>query len=226
MDRYSNGTRRIILKLPEPVHFYAGQYLHLVLENDKFPFSIANAPYIKEELELHIRPTPGSNDSGVIEAMLDSADRLGIEIPMGDCFITEVPNNPLILIAASTGVAQMKSIIEHIAQSGFEQPVHLYWGVLTNSDLYLTELCDDWLKNHKKFHFVPVVSETETATDWQGRTGLVGEAVLADFEDLTDVTIIVSGGPAMVYSTLDTFVARGMPTENMKSDIFSYAPRN
>ena len=223
---YSNGTRRIILELPEPVEFYAGQYLQLVLPNDKFPFSIANAPYKKEELELHIRPTPDSNDSDDIEALLDFSNHLEIEIPLGDCFITEAPDHPLILIAASTGVAQMKSIIEHIAQTGFDQPVHLYWGVLTNLDLYLAELCDSWHKNYNKFHFGPVVSEPDTAIDWQGRTGLVGEAVLADFEDLTDLTIIVSGGPRMVYATLDKFVARGMPTQNMKSDIFSYAPRN
>ena len=226
IGRYHNDTRRVILELPEPVDFHAGQYLQLVLRDKKFPFSIASAPHEREKLELHIGPTPDSDDSDAIEALLDSSDRLKIEIPLGDCFITEAPDHPLILIAASTGVTQMKSIVEHLAQSEFKQPVHLYWGVLNDSDLYLTELCDAWLQNHANFHFVPVVSEPDTATDWQGRTGLVGEAVLEDFDDLTDVTVVVSGGSGMVYATLDTFVTQGMPAGNMKSDIFSYAPRS
>ena len=226
ISHYHNGTRRIIIRPPEPVEFYAGQYLQLIVQDDKFPFSIASAPHNNEELELHIKPTPNSEESDRIEALLNFSERLDIEIPLGDCFITDAPNHPLILIAASTGVTQMKSIIEHLAQTGFEQPVYLYWGVLADSDFYLNELCETWVKNYDDFQFVPVVSETDNAPAWQGRKGLVGEAVLKDFQDLTNLTIVVSGSPGMVYATYDAFIAAGMPPTNMKSDIFSYAPRS
>ena len=175
---------------------------------------------------MHIKATPNSEESDAIESMLDCSDHLEIEIPLGDCFIKESPNNPLVLIAASTGVTQMKSIIEHLAMLGFKQAVYLYWGALTDSDFYLADLCQAWVENYDKFHFVPVVSEPEKAPAWQGRRGLVGEAVLEDFKDLTELTFIVSGSPGMVYATFDTFVAQGMPPSNMKSDIFTYAPRS
>ena len=70
-----------------------------------------------------------------------------------------------------------------------------------------------------------MISEPETSPNWTGRTGLVGNAVLEDFTDVSNVTVYVSGGPGMVYATLDAFVARGMPPENMFSDVFAYAPR-
>lgn len=225
IEYYNNDTRQVILDLPEPVDFHAGQYLQLILPEKVFPFSIASSPRVKDCLELHIRPTPESDDSTLIESMLDNATSFEVEVPLGDCFIDQAPANPLIMIAAGTGVTQMKSIFETLAAQGLNQPVYLYWGVLTESDLYLTDLCNQWQSEHEHFHFVPVVSEPETAPDWQGRTGLVGEAVLEDLDDVSDVTVVVSGGPGMVYATLDAFVARGMPEANMKSDIFSYAPR-
>ncbi len=227
INYFNRDTRQIFIDLPpdEDVTFHAGQYLQMVLPHKKCPFSIASSPGLKGQIELHVRPTPGSEDSIAIEALLDDARELEIELPLGDCFLTEPPGKPLILIAASTGITQMKSIIEFLEPAGFDHPVYLYWGVLSDSDLYLADLCQKWEDKHPNFHFIPVVSEPETSPDWQGRSGLVGEAVLEDFEDLSDVTVFVSGGPGMVYATLDSFVARGMPEESMHSDIFSYAPR-
>ena len=225
---FNRDTMQVLLDLPagEEAVFHAGQYLQLLLPHKKCPFSIASSPHVKRQLELHIRPTPGSEDSVAIEKALTESSSLEVEMPLGDCFLTQAPANPLLLLAASTGITQMKSIIEFLEPAGFAQPVYLYWGVVCDQDIYLADLCAAWQAKHDEFHFIPVVSEPETSPQWAGRTGLVGEAALADFDDVSDVTVIVSGGPAMVYATLDAFVARGMPPERMKSDIFSYAPRN
>jgi len=228
IDWYNEDTRKILLDLPagKDVTFHAGQYLQMVLPQKKCPFSIASSPHLKGQLELHIRPTPGSEDSALIEELLDNAKEIEIQVPLGDCFLTEKPENPLILLAASTGITQMKSIIEYLEPEGFDYSVYLYWGVLSDKDLYLADLCQSWADKYENFHFIPVVSEPDTSPSWTGRTGLVGEAALEDIEDVSNATVFVSGGPAMVYATLDAFMARGMPEENMKSDIFSYAPRS
>lgn len=222
---FNHDTRQIFVDVPDELSFKAGQYLQLILPNKKCPFSIASSPHLKGQIELHVRPTPGSDDSVAIEALLNDATALDIELPLGDCFLAEPPGNTLILIAASTGITQMKSIIEFLEPGGFEHPVYLYWGVLRDADFYLADLCRSWEDRHDNFHFVPVVSEPGSSPDWKGRSGLVGEAVLEDFDDLSDVTVFVSGGPAMVYATLDAFVEKGMPEQSMHSDIFSYAPR-
>lgn len=225
---YNKDTRQVLLKVPEgeSVNFKAGQYLEVVLPGGKkCPFSIANAPEVKDTIELHVRPTPSSQDSLEIEALLDSGSPVQLELPKGDCCVDVPPDNTLILLAASTGITQMKSIIEHLLPKGLSHPVHLYWGVLAETDLYLNSLCESWARSDPDFHYVPVVSEPDTSPGWQGRTGLVGDAALEDFHDLGNVTVIVGGGPAMVYATYDAFVERGLPKGNMFSDIFSYAPR-
>ncbi|MFT4633344.1 MAG: CDP-4-dehydro-6-deoxyglucose reductase [Candidatus Pseudothioglobus sp.] len=236
-ERFNSNTRKVILELPskaldnspglEPdTRFKAGQYLNIVLSDRSCPFSIASSPDATDAIELHIRPTPGSGDSVEIEALLDQGTFLDIDMPVGDCYIEQPISTPLILIAASTGISQMKSIIEFLIPRLNEQPIWLYWGVLSANDLYLSELCSSWQAQMERFTFVPVVSQPDTSPQWSGRTGLLPDAVLEDFTRLDDVTIYVSGGPGMVYATLDRFIAHGLDKNRIFSDVFSYAPRS
>lgn len=206
--------------------FKAGQYLEIVLPTGKrCPFSIANSPWEPDRIELHIRPSPESEDSRQIEKLLIPGGELEIYFPLGKCYIEEVPQRSLLLIAASTGITQMKSMLEHLLEAGVTEPVFLYWGVLVAEDLYLDDQFRKLESAHPLFHYIPVVSEPHKSTGWRGRTGLLADAVLADFDELNSLTIYVSGGPAMVYTTLDLFVASGMQRQNMHSDIFDISPR-
>lgn len=222
------NTQKLLLNLPdgETVDFKAGQYLDIILPlGEKCSFSIASPPAISNQLELHIRPTPGSADSEQIDELLRTAAVIAIEAPKGECYLETAPENSLILMAASTGISQMKSILEHIFARQLTHPVYLYWGVLVDDDLYMDESCRDWMEKISMFNYVPVVSEPENCPAWTGRTGLLPEAVLQDFPVLAEQTVYVGGGPGMVYATLDLFVERGMPEEQVHSDIFSIAPR-
>ena len=228
IEYFNEDTRMLLLEFPDgaQVDFKAGQYLEIVLPGKNCPFSIASSPARKDAIELHIRPTPDSEDSVEIEKLLDSGvDHIEINFPLGDCVLEAAPDKPMILLAASTGVTQMNSIIEYLRPNGIDQPIHLYWGVVADKDLYLDSHFRNLMKKHKNFHYIPVVSEPETSPEWRGRSGLVGEVALQDFDDLSNVTVYVGGSPGMVYATLDAFVAQGLPEGNMYSDVFSYAPR-
>lgn len=132
----------MILEVPagEAISFSAGQYLDILLAGKHCPFSIASSPDITDTIELHIRPTPGSADSVEIEKILDLAVSVDIEIPKGDCFLEAPIDKNLILIGASTGITQMKSMIEFLLPRKPEHSIWLYWGVLSAADLYLADL--------------------------------------------------------------------------------------
>jgi len=205
------------------VNFFAGQYLEVVSGKKRYPFSIASAP--GKPLELHIRPTPNSAESDQIGALLDSSSELTIDLPKGKCFLDSAPEKPLLMLAAATGISQMKSIIEHLLPHRLPHPTYLYWGVVNDKDLYLAPVCESWAAQDDNFHFVPVVSEPKNSPNWTGKTGLVGNAALEDLGDISNLSAIVGGSPNMVYATLDLFVAGGLPESNMRSDVFDYAPR-
>ena len=106
----NKDTRKILLDLPkgEILDFKAGQYLEIILPDNRCPFSIASPPHQKNTLELHIRPTPQSKDSREIEELLSRSKKICIEAPMGNCFLEDSPKESLLLVAASTGITQMK----------------------------------------------------------------------------------------------------------------------
>jgi CDP-4-dehydro-6-deoxyglucose reductase len=100
----------------------------------------------------------------------------------------------------------------------------LYWGVRSRRDLYLAELPERWASEHANFKFVPVLSEPRPEDQWQGRTGLVHEAILLDFPDLAGYQIYACGSVKMVEAAHPAFAARGLSQDDCFSDAFRLAP--
>ncbi len=214
-----------------PMQWYAGQYLEVVMPTG-YPcaYSIASAATDGFSLELHIQCFPGHERAQqVIEHLqqaLQQGSEITINIAKGDCYISTCPLQPVVLLAAGTGFAQMKAIIEETFQNGCQQPVHLYWGARTPAGFYMPSLPVYWA-SEKGVHYHPVVSEydTSTASDWEGRHGLLYKAVLEDIDQLMDAQFYISGSPEMVYATFDAFVAAGIAETQIHSDVFAYCPR-
>ncbi len=204
-------------KLPR---YHAGQYLLLRREDgEQSAFSLASAPSQGRDLELHILGREASA-LALIE-QLRRKPMVEVQLPFGDAHLADLPDGPLILIAAGTGMAQMHSLIEHCRATGFKHPVHLYWGARRPEDFYQLPHWADW-QQLPRLHLHKVVSDV---CAWEGRCGLLHEAVCEDFADLKPLHVYVSGSPVMVYATLDALVAAGMDASQMRADVFAYAPR-
>ncbi len=213
---------RVRLRAPagKPPRYHAGQYLLLQREAGEYSaFSLASAPHAGRELELHILARDASS-----LAVIEHLCRQGfarVQLPFGDTHLAELPDGPLVLIAAGTGMAQMHSLIEHCRAAGFKHPVHLYWGARRPEDFYQLPSWAEWQSLPNLF-LHQVVSDQ---CAWQGRCGLLHEAVREDFADLKALHVYASGSPAMVYATLDALVEAGMDAQQMRADVFAYAPR-
>jgi CDP-4-dehydro-6-deoxyglucose reductase len=213
---------RVRLRAPagKPPRYHAGQYLMIERENgEKSAFSLASAPHSGRDLQLHVL----ARESSAL-ALLEQLRRnptVRIEMPFGDTHLSELPDGPLVLIAAGTGMAQMHSLIEHCRAAGFKYPVHLYWGVRRPEDFYEIEHWEEWKKLPNLF-LHKVVSDL---CGWEGRCGMLHEAVCEDISDLSSVYVYASGSPAMIYATLDALVEAGMDAHQMRADVFAYAPR-
>ena len=98
--------------------------------------------------------------------------------------------------------------------------VYLYWGVRTEQDFYLN-LPSEWIEKHANINFVPVLSEPDSS--WSKKSGYVHEAVMSDFDDLTDFEVYACGPPVMVKAAAKSCIENKLKKENFFSDSFEYA---
>ena len=223
-EQLNHDVVRLRLKLPENqrLQFFAGQYLDFILRDGrKRAFSIANAPHDDEYIELHVRHVPrGEFTDYVFESMGEKAI-LRIQAPLGTFILREDTERPVIFMGGGTGFAPIKAMIEHAFHQGMDRPMHLYWGVRSERDLYLPDLPRQWAREHSSFSYTPVLSEPDP--DWTGRNGFVHEAVLEDHPDMSGFDVYMSGPPIMVHSGRTAFEAAGLTMDHMFSDAFEYA---
>lgn len=230
IELMNHDVYRVFLRLPATaslaVSYKAGQYLDLVLGDKKASFSIASAPEAGRQLELHIRHMPESDSSNAVIDALKTRSQVTVELPNGDCWLDAeqlASDKTLVFVAASTGFAQMKSMIEHLLAQSPDRDMHLYWGARVAEDLYANALAESWASQYSNVHYTPVIDQA--VDTWEGKTGLVTEAVLADFDDMTGLQVFASGSPGMVYAVLDALETKGFKQAQMSADVFAYAPR-
>ncbi|MCF7977747.1 MAG: CDP-6-deoxy-delta-3,4-glucoseen reductase [Chromatiaceae bacterium] len=222
--RLNHDVMRLRLKLPEGqrLAFVAGQYLEFMLRDGaRRAYSIANPPHDDELLELHVRRVPRGRFSDEVFEQMQERCILRIRGPLGTFVLREDAERPILMVGGGTGFAPLKAMLEHAFHRGIERPIHLYWGVRSQRDLYLPELPAAWAEAHPNFRWVPVLSEPDP--DWTGRSGWVHEAVLEDHPALTDFDCYLSGPPAMVEAGRSAFEAAGLAIEHLFSDAFEYA---
>ncbi len=224
VESLSGHVFRVFLELPSKPVYDAGQYLHLVIDEQSYPFSIANAPSTNI-IELHIRQLEGHEAAERIVHYLQIQERVDIELPFGDVTLNlSETSETLIMVATSTGFSQLKALIEAAQQRHSQQAIHLYWANAHQADAYLTDLPREWAKQYLNFQYHPLINEN--VDEWEGRTGFLHDAILEDFTDLSNTCIYACGSPAMVYATLDGLKAAKQQSIKIYSDVFAYAPRN
>ena len=226
LKRLAPEVMQVILKLDGGrIGFYAGQYINILLEDGaKRSFSFATAPAVNERIELHIRRIPGGRYTTHVFEHMRPGDRVRFEGPLGSFFLREDSEKPMIFVAGSTGFAPVKSMLEYAFSRGVKRRMILYWGVRRPADLYLRELPEKWAREHPNFAFVPVISHPAPEDEWRGRTGLVHEAILADFPDLGGYQVYACGSAAMVEAAHPAFKAQGLGPDDCFADAFVPRP--
>jgi CDP-4-dehydro-6-deoxyglucose reductase len=223
INKLSDDVVQLFLKIPgsESLQYLAGQYIDLI-HSDYGPraFSIANAPVNSSTIELHVRIIDDGKFTNYILNELEEKSLLKVEGPKGNFYFREDSEKPAILVAGGTGFAPIKSIVEHMLETGNDREVFIYWGVRDEPDIYMN-VAEIWSLNNKNIHFVYVLSEPNPK--WSGRVGYVHKSVLEDFEDLSGYDVYACGPPIMIESVANTFVNNGMKKDNFYSDSFEFA---
>jgi CDP-4-dehydro-6-deoxyglucose reductase len=226
LERAAHDVMILSLKLPDNqrLAFMAGQYVDVLLkDNQRRSFSLATAPHDDALLELHVRHVPGGVFTDHVFNKMQERDLLRLRGPLGTFFLREESPRPAVLIAGGTGFAPIKAIVEHVRAASTRRPMHFYWGVRARRDLYHHALVETWVRDGVLQTYAPVLSEPDAADGWNGRTGFVHEAVMADYADLSGVDVYACGPPLMIEAIKRRFAERGLPAEQLFYDSFEFA---
>jgi CDP-4-dehydro-6-deoxyglucose reductase len=207
---------QFILKPDEYIDYYAGQYLQLKSLKSFYSYSIANAPLGSHRYELHIKHSRDNlNNQNLLSEMKKQGSVL-LKVPFGDCFVKQLDiNKPIIFIAAGSGFAQIKAMLEQLFADGDTRILKLYWGVRAHGDLYMNDKVLGWQDCMKQFSYVSVLSSLE-------RKSLISSVIDDNSDRLLDYQIVMSGPFDLVYSMRDTLIERGVLESNLFSDAFSF----
>lgn len=214
-------TKRLLVDLDGGIVFNPGQYVMVRVPGtgQTRSYSMANPPAEADQIELHVRRTPGGlATDGWIFNTLKAGDRLHVSGPYGRFFLREARSEPGILIGSGTGVAPLKSIVRHVLEGGHEHRLYLYQGARTQADLYDVEVYRALEKEHSdQFTYCPCLSEEH----WEGSTGFVADVVDADFESCRWHTAYVCGPPPMVEAAVKMLMRKRIfPKDVYREDFF------
>jgi len=220
------GIAIVELRLPlnEHLRFAPGQFIDVLLpDGKKRSYSIANPPRAEGviDLELHIRHIPGGLFTDRLFSTSMEGTLMEFNGPFGSFYLREDSDKPIILVASGTGLAPIKAIVQYTQQRNLNRPMTLYWGCRKRGDLYIDEMVQGWKEALPNFDYVPVLSDTLPEDHWQGRTGLVHQAVMDDFPDLANFQVYACGAPVMVDAARrDLVQSRGLPEREFFADSF------
>ena len=227
LQRPTADVALLRLQLPanQRFQYHAGQYVEFILAGGtRRSYSMATAPSRSGQppaIELHIRHLPGGLFTDQVFSTLKERDILRLEGPFGSFFLRESAK-PMILLASGTGLAPIKALIEQLQDSGQQRPAVLYWGCRSRADLYLHDWAEQAAADLPWLRYVPVLSEPRLADAWAGCTGLVHQAVMADWPDLSGHQVYACGAPVMVDAAQHDLVTRcGLPAEEFLADAFT-----
>lgn len=209
-----------------PFTFSAGQFASL-----EFPvapgvvrdYSMANRPADKQ-LEFHIRVMPAPDSvSRRVAVGLKLGDMVKLSGPLGTSYLRAQHAGSMLCIAGGSGLAPIKSIIETALEDGFDQPVHLYFGVRAERDVYFEAELAELQRRFRRFKVHIVLSESNkesAATLLPRKYELVTEAVAADFAVMKGFKTYFAGPPPMVDAATALVRERGVESRDIHADAF------
>lgn len=226
-------TFEVVLQAPAGLRldYHAGQYLNLALEiNDKahcLSYSIANRCDTKypQQLRLFIQNASDFSHGVILQLQQALASQATVKatVGMGQAYLQTDLYLPHLLVAAGSGISQIKAIAEDIVAKQPQAQVNLYWSNKNASDFYLLEHFQDLADKFQNLSFTPIIEIA--GPDGFARSGYIFNVIQEDFGDLSATQAYFCGSTQMVYGILDALKEQGLKEANCYSDVFAYAPR-
>lgn len=218
IEDQTHDIKRLILRPAKPLAFSPGQYATLQFTSEHSrPYSMASLQDDRD-LEFHVRIVPGGRVSGYVAQDLKVGDSVRVSGPLGAAYLRRKHEGPMLCVAGGTGLAPVLSIVRGALAEGMRNAIHVYFGVRSPADIYGAQWLADLAEEHAnlKVHIVVAMDNHDS----QLRSGLVTDAVVNDWKDLSGWRAYLCGAPPMVEAAAMLVKQRGIQPEHVYADAF------
>lgn len=231
-NRVTRDVSVVRLQLDQPMDYHPGQYVSVQVP--QWPRRWRHlSPAIPADptgaIEFHVRSVSGGMVSPAIVTETRPGDRWRMSNPHGGLAVDR-DGEDVLMVAGSTGLAPLRTLIMDLARFADNPRVHLFFGGRYPCDLYdlptlwQVAATNPWLS-------VTPVSEYATNPPWAGdypdptpsrglhvrQTGRLDD-IVTRYGNWGDRQILICGGPQMVTATRATLIAKGAPPERITHD--------
>lgn len=230
--RATRDVSVVRLQLDRPLFYHPGQYVTVQVPQWPRRWRYLS-PAIPADrgggIEFHIRSVTGGMVSTAIVGETTPGDRWRVSNPHGALHVDR-DGGDVLMVAGSTGLAPLRTLIMDLSRFGVNPRVHLFFGARFPCDLY--DLQTLWqVAAHNPWLSVTPVSEFNTDPPWAceypdvqpprglhvRQTGRLPE-VVTRYGNWGDRQILICGGPQMVEATKAALIAKGAPAERIQHD--------
>lgn len=202
-----------------PYTFSAGQHARLKFGTgiQERNYSMANRPS-DPVLKFLIRRIPGGQASGYLFEGLHVGNEITVSGPFGTAYLRDNHAGPILAVAGGSGLAPVKSIIDTALATDPARKVRLYFGVRDERDVFGEDHLAGLALRHPNFRYDIVLSQPRGPA--HRRTGMVADAVNADFDTFDGHKAYVAGPPPMVEALEAFLMTKGMAKRDVHADAF------
>ena len=230
--RVTRDVSVVRLQLDQPLYYHPGQYVTVQVPQWPRRWRYLS-PAIPADrggaIEFHIRSVTGGMVSTAIVGETNPGDRWRLSNPHGGMQIAR-DGGDVLMVAGSTGLAPLRTLIMDLTRYGENPRVHLFFGARYPAELY--DLHTLWqIASTNPWLSVTPVSEFKTDPPWAAeypdvepprglhvrQTGMLPE-VVTRYGNWGDRQILICGGPKMVEATKDALIAKGAPAARIQHD--------
>ena len=225
---------RLRFELPEgeTINFKPGQFMQIkaipyeagdgweASKEEVFrAYSIASSINDKRHVEFLIGYTMGIATT-YVHKILDIGDKVLINGPYGDFYYHDDDSDEILLVAAGTGFAPIRSILNHMRDHDIKKKTRFYFGARTPDDLFLLDEMKQFEEDLHDFKFMPTLSRSGPEDGWDGDTGRVNNSIEKYVDPDTTYTAYLCGSPIMIEGIVKSLKEKNVPEENIFYDEF------
>ena len=177
-------------------------------------YSIASAPE-DEHLVITVQRLDDGEVSPYLTETLVPGDELELRGPIGGYFVwREAVGGPLLLVAGGAGVVPLRAILRHHRAVASEIPVRLLYSARTRADLIYRAELDG--------HDTIITLTDEQPPEWDGRTGRIDSAFLAEtaWPAAERPLVYICGPTGFVEAIADALVTLGHDPSRIRTERF------